>query len=155
MRRRGLFAGLAGLLAAPKVAAAVPVVVGVDGGGGAGLTWCVPIGADFDFVAGETVKLHWHDSVEAILPLSRDAAGRLRVWREADAAGPAVDAVQPLPQPDDAAGVIRQLICRLRKRLPPGSLTTVWGRGYRLDAEVARTLPQLDERLLVPADDAR
>lgn len=57
--------------------------------------------------------------------------------------------------PDDAAGVIRQLICRLRKRLPPGSLTTVWGRGYRLDAEVARTLPQLDERLLVPADDAR
>ena len=31
--------------------------------------------------------------------------------------------------PDDAAGVIRQLVYRLRKRLPPGSLTTVWGRG--------------------------
>jgi DNA-binding winged helix-turn-helix (wHTH) protein len=45
--------------------------------------------------------------------------------------------------------VIRQLICRLRKRLPPGSLTTVWGRGYRLDAEVARTLPQFDERQAV------
>lgn len=57
--------------------------------------------------------------------------------------------------PDDAAAVIRQLVYRLRKRLPPGSLTTVWGRGYRLDADVALTLPQHDERLLVPADDAR
>jgi DNA-binding response OmpR family regulator len=57
--------------------------------------------------------------------------------------------------PDDAAGVIRQLVYRLRKRLPPGSLTTVWGRGYRLDAEVARTLPLVDDRVLLPADDAR
>lgn len=108
MRRRSLFAGLAGLLAAPKVAAAAPTV----GSSAAGVVhrqvfteWVVGEAAEFDFVAGGVagpggaVTLFGNDCPEAILPLSRDAAGRLRVRREADAAGPAADAVQPLPQP--------------------------------------------------------
>lgn len=94
MRRRGLFAGLAGLLAAPKLPAAAPAV----GSRAAEAVhrqvfteWVVGEAAEFDFVAGgvvapgETVTLNWHDAgaikwappdgVEAIHPLPSNAAG--------------------------------------------------------------------------------
>jgi len=62
--------------------------------------------------------------------------------------------------PGFAEDVLRGLICKLRKRLPPGVLTNVWGVGYRLDpdCEMARLFRELDDAHVVlarsPADEA-
>lgn len=65
MRRRGLFAGLVGLLAAPKVDAAVPAVVGLDGGGLDGLL-TVRLNTSW-----HAVQVHGDGAPEAIIPLRR------------------------------------------------------------------------------------
>lgn len=48
-------------------------------------------------------------------------------------------------EPRDGAGVLKVVICQLRRRLPKGAIGTVWGMGYRLDAaiDVAALLPAL------------
>lgn len=54
--------------------------------------------------------------------------------------------------PDDAEGVLRVMLCKLRKTLPEGAIRTHRGVGYSLDPAVAATLQGVDDRLLVPAD---
>lgn len=110
MRRRSLFAGLAGPLAAPKVAAAAA-------SGGHPAHWLEIVGdtVEFDFVAGgviapgETITLtpQWiaayeralPDGVEAIHTLPRHGASRLPVWRERDDTGRLAEVAHRFPLP--------------------------------------------------------
>jgi DNA-binding response OmpR family regulator len=45
-------------------------------------------------------------------------------------------AMYPVAQPDDALGVLRVTILRLRRRLPEGAIATHVGEGYSLAPEV-------------------
>lgn len=53
-------------------------------------------------------------------------------------------------EPETAPSSLRVLIHKLRRRLPPGAITTHYAVGYSLDPRVAATLPDVDERVLVP-----
>ena len=107
MRRRSLFAGLAGLLAAPKVAAAVPVKEP--------LPWPWISGDTVEFAAGGLIRddawalgIMGNDAPETILPLERvDGALHAvqRVTMKVDVEGldgirAAADAIAGLRQPE-------------------------------------------------------
>lgn len=119
MRRRSLFAGLAGLLAAPKVAAAVPVAPLSRGSGGPGLA----IGTWTGIRPGQTIRLvtgHDADRFRQLVAKHQlNSAIRLGEWEpprvvayghdteiplaaraSAEVAGDRIaEAAQPLPQP--------------------------------------------------------
>ncbi len=59
--------------------------------------------------------------------------------------------------PDAAKSSIRVMICHLRRSLPPGTITNVFGLGYRLAPGVLPPLPAMDDAHVVlamtPADE--
>lgn len=59
-------------------------------------------------------------------------------------------------EPRDSAGVLKVVICHLRRRLPKGAISTVWRMGYRLDRAVDVTpwLPYLPPAAFVRHDQA-
>lgn len=56
-------------------------------------------------------------------------------------------------EPEDPMCVIRVILTRLRKHLPPGAIRNHRGIGYTLDPAAAATLPKRDKRLLVPVEE--
>jgi DNA-binding response OmpR family regulator len=57
--------------------------------------------------------------------------------------------------PADARGVLWVTICRLRRALPPGAITTHHGQGYSLSPVLCRRLrmtARVDTRLLAPVE---
>lgn len=57
-------------------------------------------------------------------------------------------------EPPSGKNAVQVTVCRLKKSLPPGAITRLRGVGYRLDPAVARSLPKVDERLMVPVEEA-
>jgi DNA-binding response OmpR family regulator len=60
-------------------------------------------------------------------------------------------AVYGADEPFDAASSVRVMLSRLKARLPEGALRNVRGVGYALDPAAAKSLPEVDDRILVPA----